>query len=176
MKLNQLQPKAGSTANRIRVGRGIGSGKGKTAGKGTKGQKARTGVAVKGFEGGQMPLYRRLPKRGFKNIFSKKYGEITLGNLENALASKKLDAKKPVDHAALLESGILSPRTEGFRLIGGGVLKSKVEIVANGVTKSAQAAVEKVGGKITVLKPKVHETRGRAAKRQKKIKKVGDDE
>ena len=151
MKLNELKPKKGSTFNRMRVGRGLGSGKGKTAGSGTKGQKSRSGVAINGFEGGQMPLYRRLPKRGFKNIFALDLDEITLGRLQAAIDSKKVDAKKPLDHKSLVAAGVLRSSTEGFRIIGGGELKAKIEVTAHGATKTAQEAIEKAGGKLTFV-------------------------
>ena len=151
MKLNELKPKKGSTFNRMRVGRGLGSGKGKTAGSGTKGQKSRSGVAINGFEGGQMPLYRRLPKRGFKNIFALNLDEISLGRLQAAIDSKKVDAKKPVDHKSLVASGVIRSSTEGFRVIGGGELKTKIEITAHGATKTAQDGIEKVGGKMNFV-------------------------
>lgn len=151
MKLNELKPKKGSTANRMRVGRGLGSGKGKTAGSGTKGQKSRSGVAINGFEGGQMPLYRRLPKRGFKNIFALNLDEISLGRLQAAIESKKVDAKKAIDHKSLIASGVIRSSTEGFRIIGGGTLTSKIEITAHGATKTAQEAIEKAGGKMNFV-------------------------
>lgn len=154
MKLNELKPQQGSTFNRMRVGRGLGSGKGKTAGSGTKGQKSRSGVAIGGFEGGQMPLYRRLPKRGFKNIFALDLDEITLGRLQAAIDSKKVDAKKPLDHKTLVAAGILRSSTEGFRIIGGGELKAKVEVTLHGATKTAQEAIEKAGGKLTFVEVK----------------------
>lgn len=154
MKLNELKPKKGSTFNRMRVGRGLGSGKGKTAGSGTKGQKSRSGVAINGFEGGQMPLYRRLPKRGFKNIFALNLDEITLGRLQAAIDSKKLDAKKPLDHKTLVAAGILRSSTEGFRIIGGGALTAKVDVTVHGATKTAQDAIEKAGGKVTFVEVK----------------------
>ena len=151
MKLNELKPKTGSTHNTKRVGRGIGSGKGKTCGVGQKGQKARSGVAIKGFEGGQMPLYQRLPKRGFNNIFAKNYVELTLGRLQQAIDSKKIDAKGSIDEDALVKAGVVSKKKDGIRLLGKGELKSKVELKISGVTKSAAAAVEKAGGKVEVI-------------------------
>jgi large subunit ribosomal protein L15 len=175
MKLNELKPKKGSIFSRMRVGRGLGSGKGKTAGSGTKGQKSRSGVAINGFEGGQMPLYRRLPKRGFKNIFALDLAEISLDNLQAAIDSKKVDAKKPLDHKALVEAGVLRPSSEGFRLIGGGELKAKVEITAHGASKSATAAVEKAGGKVTIFEVKKFvrpgkENKGKGKKGRGKVK------
>lgn len=151
MKLNEIKPKEGATHNSKRVGRGIGSGKGKTCGVGQKGQKARSGVAIKGFEGGQMPLYQRLPKRGFNNIFAKKYTELTLGRLQAAIDSKKLDAKGVVDEDALVAAGIVTKKRDGIRLLGKGELKSKIELKISGATKSATQAVEKAGGKIEII-------------------------
>ena len=154
MKLNELSDNPGATRARKRIGRGIGSGTGKTAGKGHKGQKARSGVAIKGFEGGQMPLYRRLPKRGFNNIFRKRYVEVGLGRLQAAVDAGRIDAKKPVDAEAMVAAGLFKSSRDGVRLLGNGELKSKLEIVVAGATKSAVAAVEKAGGKITQLDAK----------------------
>lgn len=148
MKLNELKPKKGSTRKHMRVGRGIGSGKGKTSGRGVKGQKARTGVAIKGFEGGQMPLYRRMPKTGFTNIFAREYAEVTLGRLQAAIDSKKIDAKKTIDEDALVAGKVIRRKRDGIRLIGGGELKAKVDLKVTGASKPAIAAVEKAGGKV----------------------------
>jgi large subunit ribosomal protein L15 len=154
MKLNQLSDNPGATHSRKRLGRGTGSGLGKTAGKGHKGAKARSGVAIKGFEGGQMPVYRRMPKRGFKNIFRRNFVEVTLARLQRAIDAGKLDAKKPIDGASLREAGLFKQLHDGVRLLGNGELTAKVEITVAGATKSAIAAVEKAGGKITVDAPK----------------------
>lgn len=172
MKLNQLSDNPGATRARKRIGRGIGSGTGKTAGKGHKGQKARSGVAVKGFEGGQMPLYRRLPKRGFTNIFRKRYVEVGLGRLQAAVDAGKIDAKKPVDAEAMAAAGLFKSARDGVRLLGNGELKSKLEIVVAGATKSAVAAVEKAGGKITQTDAKsdADSAPAKAAKPAKKAK------
>src|SRR3984885_1332606 len=143
MKLNEIADNAGSSKARMRIGRGIGSGKGKTGGRGVKGQKARSGVAVKGFEGGQMPLHRRLPKRGFNNIFRKTYNEVNLGRIQEAVDAGKLDAAATVDVAALVKSGILRRAKDGVRLLGSGELKSKLAFSVAGASKSAVAAVEK---------------------------------
>lgn len=153
MKLNQLAPKPGSKKKRLHVGRGIGSGKGKTAGRGVKGQKARTGVSgVRGFEGGQTPLYRRLPKLGFSNeAFRTNLVEINLGQLQDAIDAKKIDAKKQIDEDALVASGILSRKRDGVKLLGNGELKTKVDLKITKASKTAQAAVEKVGGKIEFI-------------------------
>ena len=153
MKLNQISDKAGSRKERMRVGRGIGSGKGKTCGRGGKGQTARSGVAIKGFEGGQMPLHRRLPKRGFKNVMRADYAEINLGRLQEAVDAQKLDAKATVDVAALVKAGVLRRAKDGVRLLGNGELKTKLNLVVAGATKSAIAAVEKAGGKVEIVTP-----------------------
>ena len=151
MKLNEVRDNPGATKNPKRVGRGIGSGTGKTSGSGHKGQKARSGVSINGFEGGQMPIHRRLPKRGFNNIFRKNYVEVNLGRLQAAIDSGKLDASKPVDTAALVGSGVISKMRDGVRILAKGELTSKkVEIHAAGASKAAVEAVEKVGGKIIV--------------------------
>lgn len=150
MKLNEIRENDGATRNRKRVGRGIGSGRGKTSGAGHKGQKARSGVAIKGFEGGQMPIHRRLPKRGFTNIFRKNYVEVNLGRIQSAVDAGKLDSKKPVDAAMLVEAGVISKARDGVRILGKGELKAKVELHAAGASKSAVEAVEKAGGKIVL--------------------------
>ncbi len=152
-KLNELAPRPGSTKNRMRVGRGPGSGKGKTAGRGVKGQKARSGVAIAGFEGGQMPLHMRTPKRGFNNPFAKEFAEVNFWRLEQAIAAGKLDAKKPIDAAALLSAGVIRRAKDGVRLLGKGQLTSKVELVVWSASGPARAAVEKAGGKLTTLAP-----------------------
>ena len=150
MKLNELSDKTGATKDRIRVGRGVGSGKGKTGGRGVKGQKSRSGVAIKGFEGGQMPIHMRLPKRGFNNPHAKTYAWINVGRIEKAIADGKLDAKKPIDEAALLASGVIRRAKDGVRLLAKGEIKSKVELVVSGASKAAIEAVEKAGGNVTV--------------------------
>ena len=151
MKLNAISDNPGATKNRKRVGRGIGSGTGKTSGSGHKGQKARSGVSINGFEGGQMPIHRRLPKRGFNNIFRKNYVEVNLGRLQTAIDAGKLDASKPVDIAALLGAGVISKPRDGVRILAKGDLKAKkVEIHAAGASKAAIAAVEAAGGKIVL--------------------------
>jgi large subunit ribosomal protein L15 len=151
MKLNEVRDNAGATQNAKRVGRGIGSGTGKTSGSGHKGQKARSGVSINGFEGGQMPIHRRLPKRGFNNIFRKDYVEVNLGKLQAAIDAGKLDGSKPVDAAAMMGAGLISKPRDGVRILGNGELKAKnVEIHAAGASKSAIAAVEKAGGKIVL--------------------------
>ena len=151
MKLNLVKDNPGANKNAKRVGRGIGSGTGKTSGSGHKGQKARSGVSINGFEGGQMPIHRRLPKRGFNNVFRKNYVEVNLGRLQAAIDAGKLDAGKPVDSSALLAAGVISKPRDGVRILAKGELTTKkVEIHAAGASKAAVAAVEKAGGKIVV--------------------------
>lgn len=150
MKLNELKPNEGATKNRMRVGRGIGSGKGKTAGRGHKGQKARTGVAIKGFEGGQMPLFQRLPKRGFTNNFGKEFATINIGQLQKAVDAKRLPATGTVDYAALKAAKLVSPAKDGLKILGNGALKAKLNIVAQAATQSAQDAVAKAGGSLEI--------------------------
>ena len=150
MKLNQLSDNKGARKNRIRVGRGIGSGKGKTGGRGVKGQKSRSGVSgIRQFEGGQMPLYMRLPKRGFTKPNAKKYVEVNLGRLQTAIDAGKLDAGKKIDAAALVESGVLRRAHAGVRLLGVGELKSKIDIEVAHASATAKAAVEKAGGSVS---------------------------
>lgn len=154
MKLNELSDNPGARRARKRLGRGMGSGLGKTSGKGHKGQKARRGVAIKGFEGGQMPLHRRLPKRGFNNIFRRDYVEVNLQRLQAVIESGKLDASKPIDAEAMRAAGLFKQTRDGVRLLGNGELSSKVEITVAGATKGAVEAVEKAGGKVTVVASK----------------------
>jgi large subunit ribosomal protein L15 len=155
MKLSDLSSRPGSRKTRKRIGRGIGSGKGKTGGRGGKGQTARSGVRIKGFEGGQMPLHRRLPKRGFKNTkFALKLNEVNLGRIQEAIDAKKLDAAGTIDAAALIKAGILRRAKAGVRLLGGGEIKAKVTLAVYGASKSAVAAVEKAGGTVEILAPK----------------------
>jgi large subunit ribosomal protein L15 len=151
MKLNEIADRPGATHNTKRVGRGIGSGKGKTAGRGVKGQKARTGVAIKGFEGGQMPLHRRLPKRGFNNIFAKNFNEVGLGRVQQAIDAGKLDAKAAVTAEALKAAGIIKRVRDGVRLLSNGELKAAVAFELAGASKTAVAAVEKAGGSMKIV-------------------------
>ena len=153
MKLNQLADRPGSRKNRARIGRGIGSGTGKTGGRGGKGQTARSGVRIKGFEGGQMPLHRRLPKRGFNKPFPIKLHEINLDRVQKAIDDGKLDAGATVDAAALIKAGLLRRAHDGVRLLGNGELKAKVAFSVWGASKSAVAAVEKAGGSVAILAP-----------------------
>ena len=153
MKLNEIRDNQGARKSRVRVGRGIGSGVGKTSGRGQKGQKSRSGVSIAGFEGGQMPLHMRLPKRGFNNIFRKDYAEVNLGTLQRAVDEKKLDAKATIDAAALVAAGVLSKARDGVRLLGKGTLTAKLNLRVAGASKSAREAVEKAGGTIEVTAP-----------------------
>ena len=151
MKLNEIADNPGAAKDKKRVGRGIGSGKGKTSGRGVKGQKARSGVAIKGFEGGQMPMYRRLPKRGFNNLFGKEYSEVNVGRLQQAIDAGRLDASATIDAAALLASGVLTKlEKDGVRLLGKGELTAAVQVAVAGASKGAVAAVEKAGGKVHI--------------------------
>lgn len=151
MRLNELKDNPGATRERKRVGRGIGSGKGKTAGRGVKGQTSRSGVAIKGFEGGQMPIHRRLPKRGFNNIFAKDFNEVNLGRLQKAIDDKQLNDGDQITVETLVKAGICRRAKDGVRILGNGELKAKLNIVAAGATKSAVEAIEKAGGKIEIL-------------------------
>ena len=151
MKLNEIKDNEGSSKDRIRVGRGIGSGKGKTGGRGVKGQKARSGVAINGFEGGQMPIYRRLPKRGFNNIFASEYVTVSLGRIQTAIDAEKLDPKALVDAAALKAAGIIRRTKDGVRVLSGGELTTKVSIEVAGASKAAVEKIEKAGGSIKLL-------------------------
>ena len=151
MKLNEIKDNEGSTHSRKRLGRGIGSGSGKTGGRGVKGQKSRSGVAINGFEGGQMPIYRRLPKRGFNNIFKADYVVVSLERIQAAVDAGKLDAKQTVDAAALKAAGVIRRAKDGVRVLSGDELKAKVKIEVAGASKSAVEKIEKAGGSITLL-------------------------
>ena len=163
MKLNEITDNPGAHKKRVRIGRGIGSGVGKTGGRGGKGQTARSGVRIKGFEGGQMPLHRRLPKRGFNKPFGLKFNEVNLDRVQQAIDAKKLDVSAVVDAEALIKAGILRRAKDGVRLLGMGELKSKVQFSVWGASKSAVAAVEKAGGSVTILAPKKDEAGETAA-------------
>ena len=184
MRLNEIRDNEGARRGRIRVGRGEGSGKGKTGGRGQKGQKSRSGVSLVGFEGGQMPLYRRVPKRGFKNPFRKNYEIVNLGRLQKAIDEKKLDASGTITAEALAGAGLINNNRDGVRLLGKGELSAKVTIEVAGATKSAIAAIERVGGSVILPEPtKVElEAREKSAKSQAKKnaaepkKKSTDDE
>ncbi|ODU22476.1 MAG: 50S ribosomal protein L15 [Sphingomonas sp. SCN 67-18] len=152
MKLNEIRDNDGARKGRMRVGRGIGSGKGKTSGRGQKGQTSRSGVSIAGFEGGQMPLHMRLPKRGFNNVFAKDYAEVNLGAVQKAVDAGKLDAKGAIDHAALKAAGLARGGKDGVRLLGKGELTAKLSFTVAGASKGAVAAVEKAGGSVDVIK------------------------
>jgi large subunit ribosomal protein L15 len=151
MKLNEIKDNEGSSKNRKRVGRGIGSGKGKTGGRGVKGQKARSGVAINGFEGGQMPIYRRLPKRGFNNIFASDFVIVSLERIQKAIDAGKLDAKATVDAAALKVAGVIRREKDGVRILADGEFKAKVAFEVAGASKPAIEKIEKAGGSIKLL-------------------------
>lgn len=175
MNLNDISDNAGSRKKRMRVGRGIGSGKGKTSGRGGKGQTARSGVRIKGFEGGQMPLHRRLPKRGFNNIFRVEYAEINLDRLQDAIDAKTFDAKDTVTAESLVKAGVIRRAKGGVRILGRGELKAKINVEVHGATKSAIEAIEKAGGSVKILAPKkddepASEADGEKAKGKKKSK------
>ena len=151
MKLNELTDNPGASKDRIRVGRGIGSGKGKTGGRGVKGQKARTGVAIKGFEGGQMPLHRRLPKRGFHNPFSTDYNEVNIGRIQQAIDAGKLDVQTPVTIDALIAAGVVAKPRDGVKILGQGEIKAKLSFEVAAASKGAIAAIQGAGGTIKLL-------------------------
>jgi large subunit ribosomal protein L15 len=178
MRLNGIKDNAGARKFRVRIGRGIGSGVGKQGGRGGKGQTARTGVAIGGFEGGQMPLHRRLPKRGFNKWRPKDYNEINVGAIQQAIEDKRIDAGKPIDVASLVASGVLRRPKDGMRLLGDGDIKSKISITVNHASTKAKAAVEKAGGSLKVIEVKVLEAdvakrNKSAAKKAAKNKKPG---
>ena len=154
IKINELRDNPGARIGRVRVGRGIGSGLGKTAGRGQKGQTSRSGVSIFGFEGGQMPLHMRIPKRGFNNIFAKDYAEVNVGAIQKAIDSGKLDAKGTLDHDALKAAGLARGGKDGVRLLGKGDLTTKVSFKVAGASKGAIAAVEKAGGKVEIIERK----------------------
>ena len=151
MELHTLTDNKGATRNRKRVGRGVGSGIGKTSGSGHKGQKARSGVAIKGFEGGQMPIHRRLPKRGFVNVFRKRYVEVNIGNIQKSIDEGRIDASKPIDTAVLQSAGLVGKLKDGIRLLGNGDVTAKINIHVAGASKSAISAVQKAGGSVVSI-------------------------
>ena len=175
MRLNGIQDNAGAKKSRVRIGRGIGSGLGKMGGRGGKGQTARSGVAIGGFEGGQMPLHRRLPKRGFNKWRPENYNEINIGALQQAIDDKRIDGGKAIDVASLVEAGVLRRAKDGLRLLGDGEIKAKVSITVNHATAKAKAAVEKAGGSVKVIEVKVLEAdeKKRAKSAAKKAAKSG---
>ena len=154
MKLNEIRDNPGARKSRVRVGRGIGSGLGKTAGRGQKGQTSRSGVSIFGFEGGQMPLHMRLPKRGFNNIFAKDYAEVNLGAIQKVIDAGKLDAEGTIDHAALKAAGLARGGKDGVRLLGKGDFSAKLAFKVAGVSKGAREAVEKAGGSVELIERK----------------------
>lgn len=181
MRLNEIRDNSGARKVRVRIGRGIGSGVGKTGGRGGKGQTARAGVRLGGFEGGQMPLHRRLPKRGFNKWRPKDFNELNVGALQKAIDAGRIDAGKPIDVAALVAGGVLRRPKDGLRLLGSGELTSRIDITVNHATPSARAAVEKAGGSVSVIEVKVLEAdeakrRKSAAKKAKTAKKKGGEE
>jgi large subunit ribosomal protein L15 len=155
MRLNEIKDRPGARKERLRIGRGIGSGIGKTGGRGGKGQTARSGVALAGFEGGQMPLHRRLPKRGFRSRNRRDFNEVSLERLQAAIDAGHLDGSKPVDVAALVAAGVVRRKLDGVRILGGGELKARLELTVDHATASAREAIEKAGGKITLIEVKV---------------------
>lgn len=158
MKLNEISDKDGAVRSSKRVGRGIGSGRGKTGGRGVKGQKSRSGVSINGFEGGQMPIYRRLPKRGFSNaMFANDFNEVSIARLEKAVEAKKLDVKKQITAEVLVEAGVIRRVRDGVRVLGGSDAKSKFNLEVAGASKGAIAAIEKAGGTVKVLVAKAEE-------------------
>ena len=167
MKLNELSVVPGARKVRMRIGRGTGSGKGTTAGRGMKGQKSRSGVAIKGFEGGQMPIHRRLPKRGFKNPFPMRYVAVNIGRLQTAIDAKKLDAGKPITAQVLCDAGIVRRVKDGVRVLAKGELKSELTLEVAGASKAAIEAVEKAGGTIKVLPRKQHDGGNKKARAEK---------
>ena len=154
MKLNELKDNLGSTKCKKRIGRGIGSGKGKTSGKGHKGQKSRSGVSIKGFEGGQMPIHRRLPKRGFTNINRINYSELNLDNIQKLIDGKKIDPKKLISNDTLLDLGLVKSKKAKIKLLGKGEIKVKIDIEVSAFSKAAKNSVEKIGGTVIVLDDK----------------------
>ena len=174
MKLNEIRDNKGARKSRVRVGRGIGSGLGKTAGRGQKGQKSRSGVSIWGFEGGQMPLHMRLPKRGFNNIFAKDYAEVNLGAIQKMIDAKKLDTKGTLDHAALKAAGLARGGKDGVRLLGKGELTTKVSFKVAGASKGAIEAVEKAGGKVEVIEVVAAKDKAAAKKGKAREARIAD--
>ena len=172
MKLNEIKDNEGARHRKMRVGRGIGSGKGKTAGRGQKGQKSRSGVAIKGFEGGQMPLHMRIPKRGFNNIFAKDFDAVNLGMIQKFIDAKKLDASATIDQAALRAAGLSRGGKDGVRILAKGELTSKISISVAGASKGAVEAIEKAGGKVDILV--VKSSQEKAAAKKGTVKKAND--
>ena len=179
MKLNELRDNQGARKSRMRVGRGIGSGKGKTAGRGQKGQKSRSGVSIWGFEGGQMPLHMRLPKRGFNNIFARDYAEVNLGAIQKVIDAKKLDTKGTLDHDALKAAGLARGGKDGVRILGKGELKAKLSVKVAGISAGARSAIEGAGGSVEVIETvaaadKAAAKKGKGQRREAKAKAKAD--
>ena len=174
MKLNEIRDNPGARKSRVRVGRGIGSGLGKTAGRGQKGQKSRSGVSIKGFEGGQMALHMRLPKRGFNNIFAKDYSEVNLGMIQKLIDAKTLDGTGVIDHAALKAVGLARGGKDGVRLLGKGDFTAKLSFKVAGVSKGAREAVEKAGGAIDVIEAKDPSELAAAKKGKARLARIAD--
>jgi large subunit ribosomal protein L15 len=168
MKLNEIKDNKGARKSRVRVGRGIGSGVGKTGGRGQKGQKSRSGVSVFGFEGGQMPLHMRIPKRGFNNIFARDYAEVNLGAIQKLVDAKKLDAKATIDHDALKAAGVARGGKDGVRVLGKGEFSAKLTFKVAGVSKGAREAIEKAGGSVEVIEVVAAADKAAAKKNSKK--------
>ena len=171
MKLNDIRDNEGARKSRVRVGRGIGSGLGKTAGRGQKGAKSRSGVSINGFEGGQMPLHMRLPKRGFNNIFAKDYAEVNLGAIQKLVDAKQLDAKGVIDHEALKAAGVARGGTDGVRILGKGAFGAKLNFKVAGVSKGAREAIEKAGGSVELIEVVPAAEKAAAKKNSKKPRK-----
>jgi large subunit ribosomal protein L15 len=181
MRLNEIKDNPGSRKHRVRIGRGIGSGVGKMGGRGGKGQTARSGVRIGGFEGGQMPLHRRLPKRGFNKWRPESFNELNVGALQKAIDEGRLDGTKPIDVAGLVAAGVLRRPRDGLRILGDGELKAKLDVTVDHVTAKARAAIEAAGGKITLIEKKVLEADEKkraksAAKKAKTVKKAAASE
>jgi large subunit ribosomal protein L15 len=172
MKLNEIRDNKGARKSRMRVGRGIGSGKGKTAGRGQKGQKSRSGVSVFGFEGGQMPLHMRIPKRGFNNIFAKDYAEVNVGAIQKMIDAGKLDAKGTLDHDALKAAGLARGGKNGVRILGKGELKAKLNVKVHGISAGARKLIEDAGGSVDVIE--VVPASEKAAAKKNSVKKRSD--
>ena len=171
MKLNEIKDNKGARKSRVRVGRGIGSGLGKTGGRGQKGQKSRSGVSVFGFEGGQMPLHMRIPKRGFNNIFAKDYAEVNLGAIQKLIDAKKLDAKGVIDHDALKAAGVARGGKDGVRILGKGEFSAKLSFKVAGASKGAREAIEKAGGSVELIEVVPAAEKAAAKKNSKKPRK-----
>jgi large subunit ribosomal protein L15 len=174
MKLNELKDNQGARKSRMRVGRGIGSGKGKTSGRGQKGQTSRSGVSIFGFEGGQMPLHMRLPKRGFNNIFAKDFAEVNLGAIQKVIDAGKLDAKGTIDHDALKAAGLARGGKDGVRLLGKGDFSAKLSLRVAGASKGAREAVEKAGGSVEIIERKDRAELAKAKKGKARDARIAD--